>query len=64
MNIFDFLGVYSYLRTGNKVTQHVKHIDEVPDSKKHWPMIGQVKKDGVYCLVVKTDNGTKLFKNR
>lgn len=49
-NIFEHLGIEE--RKGNKVTQHVKHYDEVPESRKGFPMYGQVKKDGVYTMLV------------
>lgn len=52
-DIFEFLGLPAGHRTGNKITQHVKHVDEVPASKKTYPMLGQVKKDGVYAMVVR-----------
>lgn len=55
-NIFEFLDLPADHRTGNKVTQHVKHIDEVPASKKAYPMLGQIKKDGVYAMVVRLPN--------
>lgn len=61
MNIFEYLGLPKNHRTGQKVTQHVKHIDEVPESKKSWPMLGQIKKDGVYALVVKAKYETRIF---
>lgn len=61
MNVFEHLGLQADHRKGQKITQHVKHIDEVPESKKPWPMIGQVKKDGVYALVAKTNHGTAIF---
>ena len=53
-NIFEFLGIDSNHRTGDKITQKVKHIDEVPASKKFDDYyLAQVKKDGVFCHVVK-----------
>lgn len=50
MNVFDFLGAASP-RKPEKTVQKVKNIEEVPDSKKKWPMYAQVKKDGVYTLM-------------
>lgn len=50
LTIFDHLGIPA--RTGQKVTQHVKNIEEVPDSKKAYPMYAQEKKDGVYAMLV------------
>lgn len=49
MNIYEFLNMPS---RGTKVTQLVKHFDEVPESRKEYPYYGQVKKDGVHCIVV------------
>jgi hypothetical protein len=51
-NIFEFLGLPANHRKPEKTTMKVKHINEVPESKKSWPMWGQLKKDGVYGLVV------------
>jgi ATP-dependent DNA ligase len=61
MNVFEHLGLQADHRKGQKITQHVKHIDEVPESKKPWPMYVQIKKDGVYALVAKTAHGTHIF---
>jgi hypothetical protein len=61
MNVFEHLGLPANHRTGKFITQHVKNFDEVPDSKKAWPLFAQIKKDGVYALVVKTSHGTKIF---
>jgi len=61
-NVFTFLGLPATHRTGQKITQHVKHYDEVPESKKCFPVWGQIKKDGVYALVVKRGDGeVRLF---
>lgn len=46
-NIFEFL----VTTVRDKPFQLVKHYDEVPDSKKEFPMMGQVKKDGVFAAV-------------
>lgn len=51
MNVFEHLGLLANHREEGKVIQLVKHYDEVPDSKKLFPMTGQIKKDGV-CAVV------------
>ena len=58
MNIYEYLGMPS---RGEKVTQLVKHWDDVPMSKKAFPYYAQVKKDGVHCIVVKLDGVAKLF---
>jgi len=56
MNIFEFLGLDSEHRKANKVTQLVKHIDEVPDSKKGIGYyLAQTKYDGLFCHVVVKD---------
>jgi len=60
-NVFEFLGLPADHRTGNKITQHVKNIDEVPESKKGFPVWAQIKKDGVYALVIKTDSKVRIF---
>ncbi len=61
MNVFEYLGLPADHRTGNKIVQHVKNIDEVPDSKKSFPVWAQIKKDGVYALVIKTDDKVRIF---
>ncbi len=61
MNVFEYLGSSADHRPENKVVQLVKHLDEVPASKRHWPAIAQTKKDGVFCLVVTTGSLTGLF---
>lgn len=51
MNVFEYLGLSRDHRPEDKVVQKVKHIDEVPKSRKVWPMFVQTKKDGVFCIV-------------
>ena len=51
MNVFEYLGLKPNHRSEDKIVQKVKHIDEVPESKRIWPMFSQVKKDGVFCIV-------------
>lgn len=46
-NIFEYL----VTTVRDKPFQLVKHYDEVPDTKKSFPMMGQVKKDGVFAAV-------------
>lgn len=61
-NVFEFIGLPEDHRKVDKVVQFVKHYDEVPESKKTWPMLGQVKKDGVYALiVVRIDKKVGIF---
>lgn len=59
MNVFEFLGYPADHRPKNKVVQLVKHWDEVPESRKQYPYYAQVKKDGVFGIVVvtKDDDG-------
>jgi len=64
MNIFEhlrLLGLTVETREGNKITQHVKHISEVPENKITYPMRVQIKKDGIYCMMVKSEHGTEFF---
>jgi len=63
MNIFEFLGLPLNHRAEGKVTQLVKHYDEVPVSAKGGKSLaGQVKKDGVCSLTVVLENGdTRIF---
>lgn len=61
MNIFEFLGLPANHRPKNKVVQLVKHYNEVPASKKSFPLIGQAKRDGVYGLVVTYKGTTRVF---
>lgn len=56
-NVFEFLKLPPNHRTGNKIVQLVKHYKEVPASKKGFPLIGQVKKDGVFGALVVADDG-------
>lgn len=53
-NVFDFIGLPSH-RAKNKVVQLVKHFEEVPASKRSYPLIGQPKKDGVFGMIVVKD---------
>ena len=59
-NIFEELGFPKDHRKASKVTQLVKHFDEVPDTKKKWPMLCQIKKDGC-CAIVLNQKDTKIF---
>jgi ATP-dependent DNA ligase len=63
MNIFEYLGLPANHRVEKKVTQLVKHFDEVPESSKKGKVLaGQVKKDGVCALtVVRVDGNIKIF---
>lgn len=60
-NVFEFLGLSTDHRKPNKVVMTVKNYEEVPASKKEFPMMVQLKKDGVYCLVVVHDGKRAMF---
>ena len=63
MNIFQLLGLpEEHRKLSNKVTQLVKHFDEVPESRKRGKTFGvQVKKDGVCALAVVRDHMPIIF---
>lgn len=61
-NIFQALGLQEDHRTRDKCTMKVKHVDLVPDSKKPDTLYyGQIKKDGIYCHVLKHNNIFALY---
>jgi len=45
--IYEFFGI----EERKHAVQLVKHFDEVPDSKKRYPLMAQVKKDGIFAAV-------------
>ena len=59
MNVFEFLGLpEEHRKLKNKVTQLVKHWDEVPVSRKDGKdLVVQVKRDGVCALTVVREDG-------
>ena len=61
MNVFEFLGLPADYRKSNKVVMTVKNYAEVSEKKKEFPMYAQLKKDGVYCLVVVHDGKRAMF---
>lgn len=63
MNIFEYLGLAVDHRSDSKVTQFVKHYDEVSDIHKgaEKDFVGQRKKDGVCSLTVITGCAAKIF---
>ena len=61
MNIFEAIGLHHNHREPDKCTMKVKHWDKVPDSKKKREYHAQVKHDGIYCHVVKSEDKFKLF---
>lgn len=58
MNCFSFLNLPENHRSGNKIVQLVKHVDDVPAKKITFPAIAQVKEDGVYCMVILQSRAT------
>lgn len=60
-NVFEFLGLPKGYRPIGKVVQLVKHYDEVPDSRKSFPLIGQVKRDGVFAMQVSYQGRHAIF---
>lgn len=63
MNVFKFLGLPVDHRKSAKVVMTVKNYAEVSEKNKEFPMFVQLKKDGVYCLVV-VHNGKRAMFNR
>lgn len=61
MNVFEYLGSSANHRPDDKVVQLVKHLAEVPESRRRWPVLAQTKKDGVFCLVATAGSITGLF---
>lgn len=53
--------IHEYLQRTAKPVQLVKHFDEVIDKHKIYPLIGQVKKDGVYALCVSLKGRLHLY---
>ena len=61
MNVFEFLGLPADHRKPDKVVMTVKNYAEVVEKNKEFPMFVQLKKDGVYCLVVVHDGKRAMF---
>lgn len=63
MNIFEYLGLPTlHRKLSNKVTQLVKHWDEVTAKHKEGKQFGvQVKKDGVCTLTIINDNNVSIW---
>lgn len=63
MNIFEILGLPAlHRKLANKVTQLVKHFDEVPDSRKKDKRYGiQLKKDGVCAITIIRDGVPVIY---
>lgn len=60
-NVWEFLGLPKGHRPIGKVVQLVKHYDEVPDSRKSFPLIAQVKRDGVFAMQVSYQGRHSIF---
>lgn len=60
MNIWEFLGFPSDHRPEDKTVQLVKHHEDVI-KRVTYPRIAQVKKDGVFALVVMSEIGVAIF---
>lgn len=61
MNVFEFLGLSPTHRKSGKIVQLVKHYDEVPESKIKFPLIAQIKKDGVFGMLVVQGDKACIF---
>ncbi|URQ05077.1 ATP-dependent DNA ligase [Acinetobacter phage AB_SZ6] len=59
MNIFD--SIEEYLAKTKNPVQLVKHFDEVPESKIDYPLIGQIKYDGVYILIAVSGGTVRAY---
>lgn len=53
--------VADYLANRKNPVQLVKHFDEVTEKNIEYPLIGQLKYDGIYCLLVCIDSELQLF---
>lgn len=53
--------IEEYLAKTKNPVQLVKHFDEVPESKIDYPLIGQIKYDGVYILIVVSDGTVRAY---
>lgn len=61
MNVFEYLGLPAEHRKSGKVVQLVKNLEEVPESKIKFPLIAQVKKDGVFGMLVVSQRQARVF---
>lgn len=59
VNCFTFLGLEPEHRA--KPVQLVKHREEVPESKLTFPVYGQVKRDGIFCMLIVLPNKVGIF---
>lgn len=56
-NVFEFLGLPRDHRATGKVVQFVKNYEEVTEKRKKFPMLAQVKEDGVFSMIVVRGDG-------
>jgi ATP-dependent DNA ligase len=61
MNIFEYLGLPADYRKESKVTQLVKHFDEVVDKHKNKNFLVQLKEDGVCAITVVKNGACEIF---
>lgn len=61
MNVWQFLGLPEGHRPREKTVQLVKHREQANQSKLKLPVIGQTKKDGVYCMLVYSQEKMGFF---
>ncbi|AHY26791.1 putative ATP-dependent DNA ligase [Acinetobacter phage vB_AbaP_Acibel007] len=57
----DLAFVADYLANRKNPVQLVKHFDEVNEKNIKYPLIGQLKYDGIYCLLVCIGSELQLF---
>lgn len=57
----DLAFVADYLANRKNPVQLVKHMDEVTEKNINYPLIGQLKYDGIYCLLVCIGSELQLF---
>jgi hypothetical protein len=58
MNVWEFLGLPSDHRPEDKTVQLVRHWDDV-EKKIKFPVLGQRKYDGIYCMEVCNNEGNR-----
>jgi hypothetical protein len=61
MNCFEFLGLAPDYRKEGKIVQLVKNLEEVSEKKISYPLIGQIKHDGVFGMIIATGTHLSIF---
>ena len=61
MNCFEFLGLSKDHRALGKVVQLVKNYDEVTPKNRVYPLLGQVKYDGVFAMLIVKHDRVAIF---